>query len=64
VSTDKVPEDPAVLAAIVVATEMCAAHHRRPSQRNRDRTPPWRFSGRWWRAPAQARRERPWVAWM
>jgi len=22
--------------------------------------PPWRFSGRWWRRPAAARRERPW----
>jgi len=22
--------------------------------------PPWRFSGRWWRKPVAARRERPW----
>ena len=22
--------------------------------------PPWRFSGRWWRRPVAARRERPW----
>jgi hypothetical protein len=22
--------------------------------------PPWRFSGRWWRRPIAARRERPW----
>ena len=23
-------------------------------------TPEWRFSGRWWRRPIAARRERPW----
>ncbi len=23
-------------------------------------TPTWRFSGRWWRRPIAARRERPW----
>jgi hypothetical protein len=23
-------------------------------------TPPWRFSGRWWRKPVAARRDRPW----
>jgi hypothetical protein len=22
--------------------------------------PPWRFSGRWWRRPVAARRQRPW----
>ena len=22
--------------------------------------PPWRFSGRWWRRPVAARRDRPW----
>lgn len=26
----------------------------------RDATPPWRFSGRWWTRPVAARRDRPW----
>jgi hypothetical protein len=25
-----------------------------------DDTPAWRFSGRWWRKPVAARRQRPW----
>jgi hypothetical protein len=25
-----------------------------------DETPVWRFSGRWWRKPVAARRQRPW----
>lgn len=26
-----------------------------------DRPPAWRFSGRWWRKPQVARRDRPWT---
>ncbi|HUY85812.1 MAG TPA: hypothetical protein VMU77_01755 [Acidimicrobiales bacterium] len=58
--TEKVPDDPAVLSAIVAAVEACWPKPA-PLPKGSASTSSWRFSGRWWRAPAQARRERPWV---
>jgi hypothetical protein len=49
------------LAAIVAAVEVAWP---RPvvavEGDGRPPTPAWRFSGRWWRRPIAARRERPW----
>ena len=48
------------LAAIVAAIEVT-----RPvlvvAPAKRKEPPSWRFSGRWWRLPIAARRERPWA---
>lgn len=50
------------VAAIVAAIE---ATWPRPAAGNGDgpASPVWRFSGRWWRAPVAARRERPESSW-
>ena len=45
----------AILAAIEVATPRSGA----PA--SPDRTPRWRWSGRWWSTPVAQRRTRPWV---
>ena len=44
----------AILAAIEVTTPRAVLA---PGPQG---PPPWRFSGRWWRKPVAARRERPW----
>jgi hypothetical protein len=58
--TRAVPSDDE-LAAIVAAVEVAWP---RPvvavEGDGRPPTPAWRFSGRWWRRPIAARRERPW----
>jgi hypothetical protein len=48
------------MAAIVAAyrvlqPRVAAAPAERPAS-----SPAWRFSGRWWRRPVAARRDRPW----
>lgn len=45
----------AIMAAIQVTTARAVVIEGAPSG-----APPWRFSGRWWRRPVAARRERPW----
>jgi hypothetical protein len=44
----------AIMAAIEVTTPRTALVEPGPVAR------PWRFSGRWWRRPIAARRDRPW----
>jgi hypothetical protein len=46
------------VAAIVAAVEV--AWPRPPADRPPDRSPRWRFSGRWWSKPVPLRRSRPW----
>ena len=50
---------PEEVAAIMAAME---ALWPRPVAHVEDRAAPpaWRFSGRWWRKPVAARRDRPW----
>ena len=60
VSVRPVPE-PAVLAAIVTAVEE-AWPKPQPRDEPRGRPAAWRFSGRWWTAPAADRRQRPLVS--
>ena len=51
---------PAEVAAIMAAHEVLWP---RPVQAVTDEvaaSPLWRFSGRWWRKPVAARRDRPW----
>ncbi|HUS61627.1 MAG TPA: hypothetical protein VMY34_05480 [Acidimicrobiales bacterium] len=45
----------AIMAAIEVTTARVVVVADEPGG-----APPWRFSGRWWRRPVAARRERPW----
>lgn len=45
-------------AAIVAAIE--GAWPRGAVEPNRDDSPRWRWSGRWWTKPMIARRDRPW----
>jgi hypothetical protein len=49
------------LAAIVAAID--AAWPRPTPGGEEPPSPMWRFSGRWWRAPVAARRERPGASW-
>ena len=44
----------AIMAAIEITTPRAVVIEAPPSG-----PPPWRFSGRWWRRPIAARRERP-----
>ena len=44
----------AIMAAIEVTNPRAVVLEPDPSG-----PPPWRFSGRWWRRPIAARRERP-----
>ena len=46
----------AIVAAIEATRPVVVVGDAKP-----DVPPPWRFSGRWWRLPIAARRERPWV---
>jgi hypothetical protein len=46
------------VAAIVAAVEV--AWPRPSADRPPDRSPRWRFSGRWWTKPVPLRRSRPW----
>jgi hypothetical protein len=48
------------LAAIVAAVELTWPRPVVVASPPEDTTPTWRFSGRWWRKPIAARRERPW----
>jgi hypothetical protein len=47
------------LAAIMAAVEVTTARVVVAEGPAAD-LPSWRFSGRWWRGPIAARRERPW----
>lgn len=48
------------LAAILAAVELLWPRPVAVEQPQRDTTPAWRFSGRWWARPVAARRDRPW----
>jgi hypothetical protein len=48
------------LAAILAAVELLWPRPVVATVEPGDTTPSWRFSGRWWRRPVAARRERPW----
>lgn len=50
------PSDEEV-AAIVAAVEVAWP---RPAAATVDRSPRWRWSGRWWSKPIPQRRNRPW----
>jgi hypothetical protein len=50
--------DPVVLAVIAAAVDQVWPRPRAVAVPV-DRTPAWRFSGRWWSQPATTRRERP-----
>ena len=58
--TKAVPPDDE-LAAVVAAVEVAWPRPVVATDGDgRPATPAWRFSGRWWRRPVAARRERPW----
>lgn len=44
----------AIMAAIEATRPVVVVAEAKPAG-----PPPWRFSGRWWRRPVAARRERP-----
>jgi hypothetical protein len=50
---------PAEVAAIMAAVEALWPRPAAPADEP-VRSPTWRFSGRWWRKPVAARRDRPW----
>ena len=45
----------AIMAAIEATRPVLVVADTKPAG-----PPPWRFSGRWWRRPVAARRDRPW----
>jgi hypothetical protein len=50
---------PAEVAAILAAVEALWPRPAAPAEAPVS-APTWRFSGRWWRKPVAARRDRPW----
>ena len=50
----------AELAAIMAAYEVLWPKPVAPVPDEVASSPVWRFSGRWWRKPVAARRDRPW----
>ncbi len=50
---------PEEVAAIMAAMEVLWPRPVAPAE-DRVASPVWRFSGRWWRKPVAARRDRPW----
>jgi hypothetical protein len=50
---------PEEVAAIMAAMEVLWPRPVSPAE-DRVAPPVWRFSGRWWRKPVAARRDRPW----
>ncbi len=50
---------PEEVAAIMAAMEVLWPRPVAPAE-DRVASPAWRFSGRWWRKPVAARRDRPW----
>jgi hypothetical protein len=50
---------PEEVAAIMAAVEVLWPRPVAPAD-DRAASPVWRFSGRWWRKPVAARRDRPW----
>jgi hypothetical protein len=55
------PIDPEVLAVLTAAVDQAWPRRRVVLvAEEEDRTPAWRFSGRWWSRPATTRRDRPW----
>ena len=53
--------DPEVLAVLTAAVDQAWPRPRLVVAEQQDRTPAWRFSGRWWTRPATTRRDRPWA---
>ena len=51
---------PAEVAAIMVAHEVLWPTPVQAAAEEVAASPLWRFSGRWWRKPVAARRDRPW----
>jgi hypothetical protein len=51
--------DPAVMAALVAAVDAVWPRPRPSVAPDAERSPAWRFSGRWWSRPATSRRVRP-----
>jgi hypothetical protein len=51
---------PAEVAAIVAAVEALWPRPVVVVEEELAASPVWRFSGRWWRKPIAARRDRPW----
>jgi hypothetical protein len=51
---------PAEVAAIMAAAEALWPRPVVPAADDEVAPPTWRFSGRWWRKPVAARRDRPW----
>jgi hypothetical protein len=50
---------PQEVAAIVAAVELAWPRPVVLAPEGTEGTPAWRFSGRWWRKPVAARRDRP-----
>ncbi len=51
---------PAEVAAIVASVEALWPRPVVSTEEELAGSPVWRFSGRWWRKPIAARRDRPW----
>jgi hypothetical protein len=51
---------PEEVAAIMAAVEALWPRPVADAGEERAVSPVWRFSGRWWRKPVAARRDRPW----
>ena len=51
---------PAEVAAIMAAVEVLWPKPVADVDEQLASSPAWRFSGRWWRKPIAARRDRPW----
>ena len=51
---------PAEVAAIVAAVDALWPQPVADVEQEIAGSPVWRFSGRWWRKPIAARRDRPW----
>ncbi len=53
------PVDPAIVAVIAAAVDQTWPRPSASADEAPTGPPAWRFSGRWWRAPITARRDRP-----
>ena len=56
IQPDPTPEE---AAAIVAAVEVLWPRPVAAAKGDGDRTPAWRFAGRWWRKPVPVTRDRP-----
>ena len=55
------PTDPVIAAVLAAAVDQAWPRPVVVVADERQGPPPWRFSGRWWAKPANARRDRPWT---